>query len=79
MRNQFDGLRFQMALKVWRKMNQMSVTDIIELTEIPRSTYNFIESGDRTPEMAYFSRLCQIMDFDASEFFVDSVVQNGRH
>jgi len=77
MKNQFDGLRFQMALKVWRKMHGFSVTDIVELTGIPRSTYNFIESGDRTPEMAYFSRLCQLMEFDASEFFIESVVTHG--
>jgi len=67
--NQFDSLRFCMALKVWRKMHGFSVTDILELTEIPRSTYNFIESGDRPPTMAEFSRLCQLMDFSASDFF----------
>lgn len=70
MKNQFDGLRFCMALKVWRKMHGFSVTDIIELVPIPRSTYNFIESGNRTPDMAEFSYLCQLMDFEASEFFV---------
>jgi len=78
MRNQIDGLRFIMALKVWRKMHGFSVTDIIELTGIPRSTYSFIESGDRVPEMAYFSRLCQLMDFEAHEFFVESAVKNER-
>jgi len=69
MRNQFDGLRFCMAMKVWRKMHGFSVTDIMELTGIARSTYNFIESGDRAPTMAEFSRLCQLMDFEAQEFF----------
>jgi len=78
MRNQFDGLRFQMALKVWRKMHGFSVTDVIELTGIPRSTYSFIESGERTPELAYFSRLCQLMDFEASEFFIEGVVKHGK-
>ena len=78
MRNQFDGLRFVMALKVWRKMHGFSVTDIIDLTGIPRSTYNFYESGDRTPDLAHFSRLCQLMDFDAHEFFVESEVKYGN-
>ncbi len=69
MRNEFDALKFIMALKIWRKMHGFSVTDIIELTAIPRSTYNFIESGDRSPTMAEFSHLCVLMDFDAQEFF----------
>jgi len=71
MKNQYDGLRFSMALKMWRKMHGFSVTEILELTGIPRSTYNFYESGDRTPDMAHFSRLCQLIEFDASEFFTD--------
>ena len=69
MKNEFDALKFIMALKVWRKMNGFSVTDIIDLTGIPRSTYGFIEGGDKPPDMAQFSRLCQLMDFDAQEFF----------
>jgi len=78
MHNQFDGLRFCMALKVWRKMHGFSVTDIMELTAIPRSTYNFIEAGDRPPSMAEFSRLCQLMDFEAYEFFkTPETVKNG--
>ena len=78
MHNQFDGLRFCMALKVWLKMHGFSVTEVIELTGIARSTYNFIESGDRTPSMAEFSHLCQLMDFDAQEFFKTAErVQNG--
>lgn len=77
MRNQFDGLRLIMALKVWRKMHGFSVTDIVELTGIPRSSYMFIESGDRLPDLAQLSRLCQLMDFDASEFFVESAIKNG--
>jgi transcriptional regulator with XRE-family HTH domain len=72
MRNQFDGLRFIMALKIWRKMHGFSVTDVIDLTGLPRSTYAFIESGDRLPDLAQFSRLCQLMEFDASEFFVSA-------
>lgn len=78
MRNQYDGLRFQMALKVWRKMHGFSVTDIIELTAIPRSTYAFIEAGERLPDLSHFSRLCQLMDFDASDFFIESEVKNGK-
>ena len=77
MKNQFDGLRFVMALKVFRKMHGFSVTDVVELTGIPRSSYAFIESGDRLPDMAYFSRLCQLMNFEAHEFFIENVVKHG--
>lgn len=69
MLNEFDSIRFCTTLKVWRKMHGFSVTEVLELTSIARSTYNFIEAGDRAPSIAEFSRLCQLMDFDACEFF----------
>jgi len=69
MKNQFNSLKFCTTLKVWRKMHNVSVTEMMELTTIARSTYNFIESGDRTPTMVEFTRLCQLIDFEASYFF----------
>jgi len=75
MRNQFDGLLFRTHLKVWRRMHGFTVQDVINATGIARSTYTFYEAGDRAPDLAHFSRLCQMMDVDATEFFVE--VKNG--
>jgi transcriptional regulator with XRE-family HTH domain len=69
MKTQFNSLKFCATLKVWRKMHGMSVTDMMDLTGIARSTYGFIESADRAPTLAEFSHLCQLMDFDAGDFF----------
>jgi len=78
MRNQFDGLRFVMALDVWRKKNELSVNDIADLTGIPHSTYYFYQNSKKTPDLVHFCRLCQLMDFDATEFFIEAEqVKNG--
>lgn len=69
MRNQFDGQAFSITLKVWRKMHQLTAAEMAELSSIATSTFSFIENGDRTPAMAEFSRLCQIMEFEAKDFF----------
>jgi len=80
MRNQFDALKFNMTCKIWRRMNGLTSVDMAELNAIASSTYGFIETGDRVPTMAEFSRLCQTMGFDASEFFKpEEKTKNGRN
>jgi len=80
MRNQFDGEHFRVYLKIWRNMHNLSVSDVMELTGMARSTYSFYESGDRAPDLAHFSRLCQLMSVDAAEFFKtpEKVVKRGQ-
>lgn len=72
MKSQFNGLKFQLTCKIWRNMNGFTRRDIAAFTGIPTSTYAFIESGDRSPTVAEFSNLCQMMGFDAQEFFKKS-------
>lgn len=71
-------MRFAVTIKVWRKMHQLSASEMAILGTIATSTYSFIENGDRSPTMAEFSRLCQAMDMNASDFFTDKgKVKNG--
>ncbi len=70
MRSQYDALRFQMALKLWRKLHGMSMHDVFELTGIPIANISRIETDSRCPTMAEFGHLCELMEFDAQEFFV---------
>lgn len=69
MRNQFDGLKFSVTCKVWRNMHDFTQAEMAELSHIATSTYSFIENGDRTPTMAEFSHLCQLMNFNSEAFF----------
>lgn len=77
-KTKFNCDRFLATMKVWRKMHGFSIFDMCELTGIARSTFGFIESGDRCPTIAELSKLCQLMDFDVAEFFDRSDVKNGR-
>jgi len=77
MRNQFDGLKFSVTVKIWRNMNGFTAAQMAELNGMAASTYSFVENGDRTPTMAEFSHLCNTMGFEAKDFFSDE--RNGKH
>jgi DNA-binding XRE family transcriptional regulator len=68
-RNTFSAVRFQATLRVWRKMHELTVSDMSALAAIPHSTYGFIETGDRLPTINEFTKLCKLMEFDCAEFF----------
>lgn len=74
-KNRFDAQLFRVTLKVWRKMHQLTQQDVGNLTQIATSTYSFIETGDRAPTMAEFSHLCDMMDMDAKDFFVEGEIR----
>jgi transcriptional regulator with XRE-family HTH domain len=71
MKNQFDGLRFSITVKIWRNMNGLTIRDMAELSGMAASSYGFVETGDRTPTMAEFSHLCVVMSMDAKDFFME--------
>jgi len=80
MRSQFDGLKFSITVKVWRNMNGLTLRDMCELVGMSASQLNFVENGERTPTMAEFSHLCELMQFEAHVFFkVPEKPQNGRN
>lgn len=76
----FDSVTFCATLKVWRKLNGWGSGEVADLAGIARSTYSFIEQGQRPPTMAEFSHLCHLMDFDAQDFFKsrEKVVNGGN-
>ena len=69
MRNEFNALKFSLTCKIWRNMNGFTQRDVSTTCNIATSTYAFIETGDRPPTMAEFSHLCNLMGFEAAEFF----------
>jgi len=71
MNYRFDLLKFSVALKIWRNMHGFTIADMAEMAGIPKSSYGFIETGDRAPTMAEFSNLCGIIDFQPKEFFLN--------
>jgi len=77
MRSQFDGLKFSVTVKIWRNMNGLTLRDMCELVGMSSSTLNFVENGERTPSMAEFSHLCEVMGFDASAFF--TTLEKAKH
>lgn len=72
MRNTFDAVKFSVTVKVWRNMNGLTLRDMCELCGMSSSTLNFVENGERTPTMAEFSHLCDLMQFEACMFFKTS-------
>jgi len=78
MNTQFNAVQFATTLKVWRKFNLLSLSEVESLTSISTATLSRIETMDRTPTMAEFSHLCELMQFLASDFFQDPrKVKNG--
>jgi len=74
----FDSLAFRTYLKVWRKMAGFAQSHVASSANIPTSTYNFIEHGDRLPTMAEFVALCKLVDADPVDFFVpEGRLKNG--
>lgn len=67
----FNALKFALTIKIWRNMNNITSRDMAELSGIATSTYGFIETNDRTPTMAEFTSLCNIVGFQPKEFFTD--------
>lgn len=65
----FDLLKFSIACKIWRNMHDFTIADMAEMAGIAKSTYGFIETGDRAPTMAEFAALCTIIEFAPKEFF----------
>jgi len=65
----FDSVAFVATLKVWRKMHDLTLKDVSDLSQIAYSTLGFILSGDRVPSIAEFVHLCNVMDFDPKDFF----------
>ena len=65
----FDLTKLSEALRIWRNMNNFTMAEMAEMAGIAKSTYGFIETGDRSPTIAEFSVLCDIIGFEPKEFF----------
>jgi len=68
---QFDLTKLSVACKIWRNMNGITSADMADSAGVARSTYGFIETGDRCPTIAEMVNLSHMMDFEPTEFFTE--------
>ena len=69
MNYRFNAIKFSVAVKIWRNMNNLTIREMAELNGIAPSSYGFIESGDRTPTIAEFTNLSNTIGFEPKDFF----------
>lgn len=65
----FDRVGFSTYVKVWRRMNGLTLRDICELTGMSSNTITNTEQNEQTPHMDTFLVLCSAMDVNPQEFF----------
>jgi len=65
---QFNLDKLSVALKIWRNMNNLTQAEMCELLVIAKSTYGFIEQGERAPSIAEFMSICDTIGFKPEEF-----------
>jgi len=64
----FNLMKLSVACKIWRNMNNLTGAEMAELCGVAKSTYGFIEQGDRAPSIAEFMSICDVIGFKPQEF-----------
>ena len=52
-------------------MNNLTSADMADMSGVARSTYGFIETGDRCPTIAEMTNLAHTMSFEPTDFFTE--------
>lgn len=65
----FNLARLSDMLKMWRNMHNLTVAEMAELCGMAKSTYGFVESGDRCPSLAEYANICDLTDMPIGRFF----------
>jgi len=65
----FNLDRLSDAAKIWRNMNNFTIAEMAELCGMAKSTYGFVENGDRCPTIAEFANICDVIGMPIERFF----------
>lgn len=68
----FDRVEFAVYMRVWRRLHELSIKEMGELTGLAYNTINGVERNENAPQMESFVILCSTMDADPKQFFKTS-------